>query len=254
MSLELGNHWHDLTPEDCTQIRLCEVQSRCSAPLLAFSKCLIVLPDLSWSVSVYDQVLDHEKCPTLSVIPDSLTTIDSFSLLVKLLNSLHICSGNQDRKYTEMCEAKGGKLCSHTGKVVAYLHRTYQKTVRPQSCMLLIEGKKARCEECVSYRYNLRSIYTNYMKKKEVSKFHNFRYLSSPQKKRRLKLVRQALRNKQRQLQRMKKRLDTLTAEHGVVADDDLQDDLTTVLVKSREEISKLPMNDFKRIFWEQQV
>ena len=200
---------------------------------------------------MYGNRLNHGGCPTLSIIPEHLT-INTFKLLVKLLRSLCICCGNPDKEFVEMCEAKGGKIISPSGSTAAYVDN--QKTVRAQACMLLIEGKRNRCQECIAYRNNIRSIYSNYSKKKEPSTSSNFRYLSSPQKKRRLQLVKQSLRNKTRQLQRLKKKLERLTAKHGVIADDSLQSDLVSVLMKSREEIEKLPMNDFKKVFWEQQV
>lgn len=123
-----------------------------------------------------------------------------------------------------MCEAKNGKILSHAGKTVAYLDTMYLKTVRSQSCMLLI----VKVDETGVKNVQLSPIYI----------LKNKLPLSSPQKKKQLKLVKQALRNKQRQLQWLRKKLDYLTAEHGVIADDSLQSDLVKVLVQSSEEIN----------------
>ena len=255
----MGDEWYDNTPDCLEQIRLSRQEFTASEPVVV-TRCLIVSSDLTWTVYIHGHRVEQEQCPVLQEF-QSLLNVESFKRLVTLLDTLHVCPGNPDQKFVEMCENKKGKLLTTKGETAAYLDTkcsvtyagsTYSKTVRHVGCELLVTG--TRCQECLSYRNNLRSMYANFSKKKTPSKAGNLCYMDSPQKIRHLKLVRQALRNKQRQLQQLQQKLRSLTAEHGVVADASLQNDLENVLHHAQQDIEKLPRDNFKRIFWEQQV
>ena len=212
--------------------------------------------DFTWNVHVHDHLLDRTRVASLREIPDHLD-VQAFQSLVNLLDTLYLCRGNADVRYVEMLEHKRDNVIFSSGSVVAYLDNKlkHQKTVRHHSCSLLVMNEKTKCHACWSYRDNLRAIYSNFCKSKEFSKKTNFRYLSSPQKNRRLKLVRNALKNKQRQLNNLRKKLKAVTEKQGVIVSDlALQADIEKVIAKHGQDISKLPADNFRRIFWEQQV
>lgn len=167
-----------------------------------------------------------------------------------------MCPGSPDERYVKMCEEKG-KLASTKGELTAYLDdkcsvvsagKTLLKTVHHVNCELLIRG--SRCQVCSLYRDTLCSMYANFTKQNAPSASANHRYLTTLQKVQHIKSLKQARKNKQRQLQRLQKKLDDLTVTHGVVVDQALG----SVLHHSRKDIDQLQHNDFKRVFWEQQV
>lgn len=75
----------------------------------------------------------------------------------------------------------------------------YSETVRASTCELLTTSP--RCGQCVAYRNTLRSLHHKFMKHQTVSPSHhtnvnshtNYRYLSTPQKQRRMKVLKQTL-------------------------------------------------------------
>ena len=75
-----------------------------------------------------------------------------------------------------------------------------------------------------------------------------------PQKVQRIKALWSTFRNKQRQLQRLCKKLELLTFKEGFDAPKDLWQDVEEVIRQHQPEIAKLLNDDFKHTFWEQQV
>ena len=119
----------------------------------------------------------------------------------------------------------------------------------------MIEIGASVCSACADYRSNLRAMHSRFRKRAtEVHPKTNIRYMNSHQKRARLLMAKAALRNKQRQLSRMKAKLKELTKKEGVEITDDLSQDLSGVMSDYGKEIKRLPANDFKRILWEQQV
>ena len=196
-------------------------------------------------------------------IPKVLEEKDASNLISKL-NGLNVCVGQPDTKFVDVCIAKNGQILSRNNQVVAYLDSTtcvsadgeiYARTVRHSQCEMLVLG--SCCKKCADYRDNLRVISRNHsLSKKRIkfSKHTNFRYMKSPQKKRRLKLLQQSLHNKKRQLQRLKSKLKKLMAKEGVEISEELQSDLQVVICHHQPQIEQLSSNDFRKIFWKQQV
>ena len=77
------------------------------------------------------------------------------------------------------------------------------------------------------------------------------RYLRTPQRSAYIKSLQTALRTKHRQLQRMKVKLNHLMESNSCIKVDD---DLTSDIAKVIENTRVLQGDEFKRIFWEQQV
>ena len=55
-------------------------------------------------------------------------------------------------------------------------------------------------------------------------------------------------------LNSLKKKLEEVTAKHGVKVTDTMRSDFGKLIDNYNPEIKKLPQDDFKRVFWEQQV
>ena len=79
----------------------------------------------------------------------------------------------------------------------------------------------------------------------------NVRYLRIPQRSAYIKSLQTALRTKHRQLQRMKVKLNHLMESNSCIKVDD---DLTSGIAKVIKNTRVLQGDEFKRIFWEQQV
>ncbi len=97
-------------------------------------------------------------------------------------------------------------------------------------------------------------MHSNYTKVKSDAAGTNLRYMQTPQKERRIRALKQALRNKQRRLQRIEAKLHVLTKQSGVQIDADLQNDFKSIIDSNQDDIGRLPVDDFKRVFWQQQV
>ena len=67
-----------------------------------------------------------------------------------------------------------------------------------------------------------------------------------------LRNVRRVIRNRDRKLA-MKQSLDALIAKGGVELGSDMEEEMASI-GKSHADIESLPMSDFRRIFWNQQV
>ena len=64
----------------------------------------------------------------------------------------------------------------------------------------------------------------------------------------------QTIRNRDRRILRMKKRLDELTLDSGVELEPEVQEEITGVIDTHGNTITGLPGSDFRKIFWDQQV
>lgn len=78
--------------------------------------------------------------------------------------------------------------------------------------------------------------------------------LNTPQKRERVKYHQRRSRALLMQKVRLEAKLAKLQEESTVIAEDDLSDDLLTILTKEEHSIRDLPGNNIKRLFWEQQV
>ena len=78
--------------------------------------------------------------------------------------------------------------------------------------------------------------------------------MKSPGRLSALRKARQTLRNRDRRLAWMKKKLEQLTSEGGVQVDDEVVEEMTEVIDKHSDEVNALPGSDFRRVFWDQQV
>lgn len=81
-----------------------------------------------------------------------------------------------------------------------------------------------------------------------------FRYMKSPDRISALRNARRVIKNRDRKLERMKRRLDALTTTGGIELGSEVEEEMAAIIQKHHPEIESLPMSDFRRIFWSQQV
>ena len=118
-----------------------------------------------------------------------------------------------------------------------------------------------KCLPCKGYRNTLHAITARINESKtvttdcmNVSSHVNYIHLSSPDKKRRLSTMHQALRTCQRQISRLRTRLSEVTAVVGEVMSQDTHESLVSIMAENESSIYKnFPPNSFGRIFWDQQ-
>ena len=83
---------------------------------------------------------------------------------------------------------------------------------------------------------------------------HVCRYMKTPDRVSILQRAKQTLRNRDRRLARMMKRLELDTSTCGVLVDVEVKNEIEDVISKHGSEMESLPKSDFCRIFWSQQV
>lgn len=124
-------------------------------------------------------------------------------------------------------------------------------TIKHANCDLLIYGNI--CASCNDFRDVLRALFSKHRNRSwsnMPSIYTNTRFLRTPQKSVRTISLRKAIHIKNRQLKQLKIRLNNILDNDGVVVTDDLRCDIEKVV----ESHHVLEEDEFKRVFWEQQV
>lgn len=78
--------------------------------------------------------------------------------------------------------------------------------------------------------------------------------MKTPERISALRKARRTLRNRDLRLARMKKKLDAFTSEVGVQLEEQTQKEIELVVSEHASEMETLPLSDFQRVFWDQQV
>ena len=220
---------------------------------VSVSKTLIVRNDTSW-VCVFNGFVVPRSCPILNSIPHLLLLNDFSSLLTCIINS-SLCPGNNDKHFVDLCNIRKGQFLSLQKDVVAFIDKSNLSlpTVRHSSCHIVVNNEK-RCAVCNRYRNVLRAIYSSSKKSSNVLPKTNYRFLNTPQRIRQKTSLRNKVKNLVAKNKRLKEKLTLLTEQAGVEIDPSLQSDFLAAVNINQQEVNTLPYNDFKRIFWEQQV
>ena len=127
-------------------------------------------------------------------------------------------------------------------------------TIRHKDCLLLLLSSDM-CSVCDKYRNTLRAMLCRQNKKSLLRSPHpkmNKRFFRTPQRRRHFQSLRKTLRNQNRQLKRLKSRLERVVMSDGVEVDDALSRDLKMVM--DDPDNDEYVKGQFKKIFWEQQV
>lgn len=133
------------------------------------------------------------------------------------------------------------------------------------TCELLVHETK--CTVCKRYRPTLRSLLSRKMSQQKsdstaVSSHTNFRYLNTPEKRRRMSRLKAAIsskaaevKRKEREIEHLKDRLREATEQHGIFLEKELENDLQKIMEEKTDEISqKYSPDSFHHIFWNQQL
>ena len=238
-------------------IKLCKIVG--TPPVI--SHCVVINEDCTWSAHVSDKAV-HDQLK--EQYPSTITSA-SLQDLVATINEYHVCPGNPDSHFVSMLVQRKGRITSNDGRITAILDNDgvivnkqfHDKTVRASSCQKITKG--SRCCDCETYRNTLRSLYSKLLKSKSMSKATNTtshtndRYLSTPERRKKVSKLHKEKRDLQRQVNVLKRMIDKLTQKNGVNLDDALSSDLQEVMDNSTDAIlQKYPPNSFHRIFWGQ--
>ena len=238
----------------------CVTRQSVDAAPMVISRILIITRNLSWLVYVDNHLLAPSN-DVLSAFPPTLNT----NVLLSLINCLHtsnVCSGNHDDPFITLARQKKGTFLSVDGKIVAVLQESFcfvvngemkSSTIRHINCDILLAKEKVICPSCTTYRNTLRALVSKSIKSPSspLSSYVNLRFLRTPQRKAHLTILQKAIRNKNRQLKRLRVRLKTLLENKAsICVDKELCSDIQRVIENHRV----IEKDEFKRIFWEQQV
>lgn len=234
---------------------------------------ITVHKNFSWSAEVHGNAIDKAKCSALKSFSETVTTKLAVSRLLELVDSLNVCCDHPEQGMLDLADAHKGVFRSPNQYTVAFVDayfpihlngEVHSRTVRTTSCELLVHGTK--CDSCKQYRSTLRSLHSRANQsgsdKAAVSSHANFRYLNTPQRKKRMTGLRSAIKNKIIQVNRktaeidhLKSRLKETVEQRGIVVEKELEDDLAKIMEEMTDEISqKYPVNSFQQLFWKQQV
>ena len=264
-SLALPSKWNVQLCEESIELQLVELcrQKSHECEPIVITRSMIISQDLTWMVHVQGHMLNPLYCTATADIPSKLD-LNSFKRLTAVLTASNICVGNPDGRFVDMAKSREGKFLSASNEVVSVLDSgrcvtvgsvSHSSTIRHCQCELLVMTSSPRCKCCSKYRNNLRAMYSNHCKEKTANvSGANLRYMQASQKERRIRALKNALRNKQRRLERIKVKLQAITKQSSVQIDDDLLNGLRGVVDGNQDNINKLAADDFKRVFWQQQV
>ena len=229
------------------ELHICKISTEaCSSPIITHS--IVVQRDLSWAVFIHGHKLS-DTC-TFSSIPH--IDVSSLPGLMKVISEKSVCPGNADKHFLAMAESKSFSCGSK-----AYMEKSPVCTIRTTLCTLLVlEGH--RCKACSEYRPQLRAMYSRWQKKntsKSPKKFANNRYLSTPQRQKKLKILQSRAYNAEREVHRLKEKIKMSTQRKGVMLGKEFSDDLMQIMKESDSSIKKLfPEGSFRHLFWTQQL
>ena len=229
-------------------------------PPMSFSKVLLIKRELSWKLFVEN----HKIAPSNSVLscfPSRLTP----KVLLKLVGavkSANVCLGNFDDQFIKLAQMKNGVFYSNKDQLVAILEESFcftlskerrSGTVRHVKCDILLKEQTV-CRICVNYRNTLRALVSKVSKVPSTptcSTHVNIRFMKTPQRKAHLAALRRAIQNKNKQVQRLKKRVEQLlNSNSSVTLDEGLSNDLQMII----DQHEVIENDEFRCIFWEQQI
>ena len=250
-----------------SNLGICKLSCNSSREI-AILYSIIITPDHHWTLVVHGRQVDQTKCSVLANIPKQLS-VQTLQSLLSLLDTCNICAGHPEENFIKMAESRKGKLLTRNGdRVVALVDtlplviegKVFDKTIRSCACELVIKGKK--CSACVSFRGTLRKSYHRWIKQKSLSPQHhvstftktNFRFLSTPEKKKRYSNLRARFDAKAKEVERMKLRICVLVKKDGVKIGG-LSPDFANIVHEMTGKIHEQHSGgSFRQLFWEEQV
>ena len=227
-------------------------------PPVIISRLILIQRDMKWKVYVFDHLISMEN--DILTQYNSTMTSDIILPLIYTLNNAFLCPGNVDSHIIQLAHDRKGSFLSQQGQMIAVLEENvilnvdneqYFATVRHVQCEI-VTSTLTICSVCQSYCNALRALASRAKRLSlQVGLHTNVRYLRTPQRSAYIKSLQTAIRTKQRHLQRIKVKLNHLMASNScITVDNGLTSDISKVI----ENTEVLLDDEFKRIFWEQQV
>ena len=236
------------------------VRQQLSQPMVVL-RVLLINKDLRYRIYVARHLVSPQSSTLNSKLP-SIVTADAVIPMINALHVANICQGNFDDQFIDLAYKKKGKFLSCNGQLTAYLDESFcfeadgmtlASTIRHANCEILVDNKV--CCHCAKFRNTLRALTWKLKSVSGVLSLHtNIRFLRTPQKIARFEAVRKAIKNKNKQLQRLKMKLSRAVKTDGIFVDDELSSDLQQVVDSKADHEPVFGNDEFKRIFWDQQV
>ena len=256
----LTNGWVDQTRLEKIRLsKLSDGPSSSSRPPTV-TRSLIINSDLSWKVFSYGHEVKRLSHSPLNSVPNILCP-DSLQQLLQILDSCHLCPGNPDKHFLSLSDERKGKFFSVTNEITAYEDNCtiyvdgerYNRTIRTSGCSIMVSS--GRCPSCTKFRSSLRSMYSRWKKKSQSpKKFSNNRYLTTPQKSRKLSRLQARAISAEREIRLLSEKISLSTKAKGITVDPNLHSDLCSVMNENNPSVlEKFPEGSFRRLFWEQQ-
>ena len=272
--LSLPSGWVDQSTS-CALIT-CKLQhnTKSEGATVVVTHSVVVNEDLSWSIQVHGQPVDKSKCNALKSYPETIKTKLALNGLLQLVDGLNICAGHPEQCFLDLADSRKGKFQSANQSTVAFtdayfpIHlngEVYSRTVRTTDCELLVHGSK--CDSCKQYRSTLCSLHSRKVSQPKsdstvVSSHVNFRYLRTPERRKRMTRLKAAVdsktaevNRKTKEIEQLKSRLRETTERCGIHVGKELEDDLAKIMEEKTDEIrQKYPSDSFHHLFWNQQL
>ena len=243
------------------QLQLCKLNSLTSKSRQMLRITLCVQDDLTWTVFIHGKKLHQISNTSLSGISSTLSPL-SLQKLISILDEACICPGNPNDQILPMATAHKGVFVSGSGEEKARLEKDFQvilngdvyhQTIRTTTCSLLVS--QGKCSSCKSYRPQLRAMCSRWSKKAAVSaKYTNNRYLSTPQKKRKMKELQVHAYTTEKEVKKLRERIEQCSEQNGVQIQPSLNEDFLVIMTENNSQVEEnFPEGSFRRLFWEQQ-
>ena len=179
-----------------------------------------------------------------------------------MLDTARVCPGNPEEHFIPLAEAHKGEFKTSSGQVKARVEKgfcveangnVYLQTIRTTSCSLLVG--QGTCSSCKSYRPQLRSMHSRFTKKSAITaKYANNRYLNTPQKKGKLEKLQARAYSAEKEIKRLREKIEKSSEQNGVQVEHSLNEDLLTVMTENNSQTEEhYPTGSFRRLFWDQQ-
>lgn len=241
------------------EIQCFQVSSQTSSSDMVFSRRLLIKNDMSWQVYVGSHLISMDNA-IFNAYPKAISP-DILKSLMQHISGARLCHGNFEPEFIEVARLRKNKFLSPSGEIVATLDESmcitvdgveYSATIRHVDCSILLMEQSV-CLTCSEYRSTLRSLVSRHRRLKTVqlSSHINTRYMRTPQRSAYIRSLQRAIRSKNAQLRRLRVKVKKLMESSACVQlDDSLNSDIQRVI----DDHQVLEKDDFKRIFWEQQV
>ena len=133
-------------------------------------------------------------------------------------------------------------------------------TIRHEKCEVLIDSSLTRCPKCEAHRKGLHSLLSQIENGSNTNwsapnSHVNYHFLSTPEKIDHLQRLHSLQHHKKLQLVRLERKLGQVIEEKGVVADDNIHQDLQEIMEENTPCVTEaFPENSFGQLFWKQQL